>query len=245
MTQKPTPRADLPTLLALLFAAVLPSLLAWSYFMTLPNGIVAERFRQALYGTGKLVQFGFPLLFVWLWERGRPRPSRPRAAGVALGLGFGLVVAAGVFALYFGWLRDSSLLAGTPALVRKVLVGFGVAAGPRYLAAAVFYVTAHSLFEEYYYRWFIFGRMRLFLSLWPALTLSSLVFMAHHVILLAAYLPGQFWTAVVPLSLCVAVGGGVWAWLYAQTRSLYAPWLSHALVDAALFAIGWNLLKRG
>ena len=245
MTPRPSPKADLPTLLALIFAAALPSLMAWSYFMALPGGQVWPWLRQGLFGAGKLVQFGFPLMFVWLWERGRPRPTRPRAAGVALGLGFGLAVAAGVFALYFGWLRDSSLLAGTPVLVRKTLVGFGIAAAPRYLAVALFYVAAHSLFEEYYYRWFIFGRMRAFLPLWPAVTLSSLVFMAHHVILLSAYLPGQFWTVVVPLSLCIAVGGGVWAWLYAQTQSLYAPWLSHALVDAALFAVGWDLLQRG
>jgi len=245
MAEKPSPKADLTTVLALVFASALPSSMAWLYFFVLVGNPGPDLFRQGAFSAGKLVQFAFPLVFVWFWQGRRPRPSRPSMAGVALGLAFGLAVAAGIFALYFGWLRYSSLLEAMPALLHRVLTNFGVTGVARYLALALFYVAAHSLFEEYYYRWFLFGRMRAFLSLWPALALSSLVFMAHHVILLAAYLPGQFWTTVIPLSLCVAVGGGVWAWLYDRTQSLYAPWLSHAIVDAALFAIGWDLLQRG
>jgi uncharacterized protein len=245
MAESSPPRANMPTALALVIAAVLPSFMAWLYFFVLAGRPGPDPIRQGAYGAGKLIQFAFPLVFVWFWQRGRPCPSWPRMTGLALGLGFGLAVAVGVFALYFGWLRDSSLLEGTPALLRRVLASFGVASGLRYLTLAIIYVAAHSLFEEYYYRWFLFGRMRAFLPMWLAVVLSSLVFTAHHVILLTAYLPGQFWTAVVPLSLCIAVGGGVWAWLYARTKSLYAPWLSHAIVDAALFAIGWNLLQRG
>ena len=245
MTEKPPPKADLPAALALVFASVLPSSMAWLYFFVLVGNPGPDLARQAAFGAGKLVQFAFPLVFVWFWQGQRPRPSRPSRTGVALGLAFGLAVAAGIMAPYFGWLRQSSLIEGMPARLRQILESFGVADGARYLILALFYVAAHSLFEEYYYRWFLFGRLRDFLSLWPAITVSSLVFMAHHVILLSAYLPGQFWTAAVPLSLCVAVGGGVWAWLYARTRSLYAPWLSHAIVDAALFAVGWDLLQRG
>lgn len=245
MPESLRPKADPPTALALVFAAVLPSLLAWLYFFVLVGNPGPDLFRQGAYGVGKLVQFAFPLAFVWLYQRSWPRALKPSMAGAMLGFGFGLTVAAGVFALYFGWLRETSLLEGTPILLRRVIDSFGVSSGAGYLALAIFYVAAHSLFEEYYYRWFIFGRMRSFLSLWPSVVLSSLVFMAHHVILLAAYLPSQFWTVVIPLSLCVAVGGGVWAWLYARTQSLYAPWLSHAIVDAALFAVGWDLLQRG
>src|SRR5665213_3618082 len=245
MAEIPPPKADLTTALALVFAAALPSLMAWLYFFVLVGNPGPDPLRQGVFGVGKFVQFAFPLVFVWFWHGRRPRPSWPSMAGLTLGLAFGLVVAASVFTLYFGWLRHSSLLGGTPALLRRVLGSCGVAGGARYRVLALFYVAAHSLFEEYYYRWFLFGRLRAFLSLWPALALSSLVFMAHHVILLSDYLPGQFWTAVVPLSICIAVGGGVWAWLYAGTQSLYAWWLNHAIVDAALFAVGWDLLQRG
>jgi membrane protease YdiL (CAAX protease family) len=74
-----------------------------------------------------------------------------------------------------------------------------------------------------------------------AIVLSGLAFMAHHVFILYVYMPGYFLTAVVPFSLCVAGGGVVWAWLYDRSGSLYAPWLSHAVVDAGLFVIGYDL----
>ena len=45
-------------------------------------------------------------------------------------------------------------------------------------------------------------------------------------------------------SVCVAVGGAMWAWLYERTGSLLGPWLSHLLVDAAIFAIGYDLVRH-
>jgi uncharacterized protein len=47
------------------------------------------------------------------------------------------------------------------------------------------------------------------------------------------------WTWLFSLS--VAVGGAFWAWLYQRTGSLYGPWLSHLLVDAAIFLVGYDL----
>ena len=34
------------------------------------------------------------------------------------------------------------------------------------------------------------------------------------------------------------------AWLYERGGSVWSPWLSHLLVDAAIFVIGWDLLQR-
>jgi hypothetical protein len=58
------------------------------------------------------------------------------------------------------------------------------------------------------------------------------------------YLPGKVWTGVVPASLAVALGGAMWASIYERGGSLLAPWLSHTIIDAALFVIGWDLLRR-
>jgi membrane protease YdiL (CAAX protease family) len=41
----------------------------------------------------------------------------------------------------------------------------------------------------------------------------------------------------------VAIGGVVWAVVYQRSKSLLGPWLSHLLVDAAIFAIGWDLIS--
>ena len=44
-------------------------------------------------------------------------------------------------------------------------------------------------------------------------------------------------------SLGIAVGGAVWAWIYDRTGSLVAPWISHMIVDAGIFALGYFLIK--
>src|ERR1700722_16537939 len=138
MAEIPPPKADLTTALALVFAAALPSSLAWLYFFVLAGNPGPDPLRQGAFGVGKFVQFAFPLAFVWFWQGRPPRPTWPGRAGVTWGLAFGLAVAAGVFTLYFGWLRHSSLLEGTPTLLRRVLGSFGVASGARYLALAFF-----------------------------------------------------------------------------------------------------------
>jgi membrane protease YdiL (CAAX protease family) len=168
--------------------------------------------------------------------------QRPHFSGLRPGLMFGLTVAAVMLGGYFGALRGTSLLSTTPAMVRHKLEQVNMATPPRYAVLAVFLVVVHSLLEEYYWRWFVFGGLRQFLSLVPAMFLSSLAFMAHHVVLLYVYLPGKFWAVALPFALAIAVGGAVWAWLYERNDSLWSPWLSHLIIDAAILVIGWDLL---
>ena len=74
------------------------------------------------------------------------------------------------------------------------------------------------------------------------IVISSVGFMAHHVILLSVYF-GWGSPLTYLFSLAVAVGGAFWAWLFAASRSLLGPWLSHMLVDAAIFLIGYDLVR--
>ena len=124
----------------------------------------------------------------------------------------------------------------------RKLEGFGLATPAGFVLLTVFLALIHSLLEEYYWRWFVFGWLRRLLPLLPALLLSSVAFMSHHVIILAVFFPGQFWTATVPFSLAIAGGGFVWAWLYDRTGSLYAPWLSHLIIDLAIMAVGYDMV---
>jgi membrane protease YdiL (CAAX protease family) len=41
----------------------------------------------------------------------------------------------------------------------------------------------------------------------------------------------------------IAIGGAAWAWVYDRSKSLYGPWLSHLIVDAAIFWIGFDLVR--
>jgi membrane protease YdiL (CAAX protease family) len=230
---------------ALVFAMVFPTAAAWGYFLALAGpGTGFNRVQQLAYPASKVVQFGFPVLVLALRGVPWPRPRRPDRIGLGFGLAFGLLVAGLMLGVYFGVLRNSSLLAATPRQLQVKLEQVGMATPARYAILAGFVVLGHSLMEEYYWRWFVFGRLRQLLARGPAIGLSSLAFMAHHVVVLYVYLPGKFWTAVVPFSLAIAVGGAVWAWLYERAGTLYPSWLSHLLVDAAIFAIGWDLLLR-
>jgi membrane protease YdiL (CAAX protease family) len=232
-------------LLALVFAMSFPSVMTWVEFMILPGaGRERNMALQATFWLGKLVQFSFPIVYIWFFRREELAVHKPSVRGLKLGAAFGLVVGAGALILYFAWLKTTPALAKTPERIHGWLSEFNLATPGGYLGMACFIAVLHSFLEEYYWRWFVFGRLEKHLPLAAAMGLSSCAFMAHHVILLSVYLHGYFWEAVVPFSLCVAGGGVVWAWLYHRCQSLYAPWVSHLLVDLALMGLGYDMLAK-
>ncbi len=222
----------------LLFAMLYPTLATWLYFVVLAG----EEWVKIAYGIGKAVQFALPLVWVWFVQRQRPRWHAPGKAGLGAGLGFGLVVLLAMLGLYYGYLRDSRYLAAAPQAVWEKLADFGATTEGRFLVFVSFIAVIHSLLEEYYWRWFVFGQLRRALPVWLALGLSSLAFALHHVIVVGTYV--HSWYAVAIFSLAVAAGGGMWAWIYHRGGSLYGPWLSHFLVDAGLMWIGFDLCRR-
>jgi hypothetical protein len=230
--------------LALAFAMVFPSVMSWVYFVALAGGGQGNTAVQLAYGAGKAVQFGFPFLYVWWFARQDIRIRPPPARGLGLALAFGLLVGAGMLALYHFWLKHTPLFEQAPGQIYEKLQEFNLATPAGFFALAIFIAVAHSLFEEYYFRWFIFGRLARHVALPRAIAISSLAFMAHHVIVLAVYFPGplRFVTVVLPFSLAVAVGGAVWAWMYHRSGSLYAPWLSHLVIDVAVMLVGWDMV---
>jgi membrane protease YdiL (CAAX protease family) len=231
--------------LALAFTMALPSLMTGLEFLVLPGGHEeGSPAILALFGAGKLVQFLFPLAYVWWFDRDSLRIRPPTARGLEIGIAFGLVVAGGIIGLYFAWLRYTPWMESTPRRVQEWLTKITITTPMKFLIIALFISVLHSFLEEYYWRWFVFGRLARHVPEVVAFVVSGLAFMAHHVIILGVYLPGYFWTLAVPFSLCVAGGGIVWAWLYARTGSLYAPWVSHLLVDAALMVVGYEMVAR-
>ena len=57
--------------LALAFAIALPTLVTLVYFEWLED--FSSQFQQVAFAIGKIIQFGFPLAWVWLWYRKRLR----------------------------------------------------------------------------------------------------------------------------------------------------------------------------
>ena len=238
MPSSPARRAFDPLVVA---AMVLPTVGAWIYFVVLEGRALA----RPVYVASKVVQFSLP---VWWWTAlrgGLPRSGLGRGGWrlAAIGLGSGLVLSAGLAALYAGLLRGSPLLAEAAVRIRQAIGDFRISGPAGYLAMAAGLSVVHSLLEEAYWRAFVFQRLSAGLPSALAVGLGSLAFAAHHLIVVARYLPpDHFWTLAVPATAAVGLAGAHWCALFRRTGSLLAPWLSHLVADVTVLSIGYLLV---
>ena len=49
--------------------------------------------------------------------------------------------------------------------------------------------------------------------------------------------------ALAAASALLLIGGLSWSWCYQKYRSIWPGYLSHLLVDASIFWIGWQILS--
>lgn len=236
---------------------VLPTAVTWVYFDLLSTA--APAVQQAAYSLGKAIQFALP---AWGWRYRKsgqqaigqqsnlsdtrnqavvidwPEPDYKRS--LLWGLASGVAIALTALILYHWVLEPSGWMAGPTEQARAKLKETGLNSLPIFLAVALFYSLCHSGLEEYYWRWFMFRHLTLRCSMAIATVVSSLGFMAHHVLVLARFF-GWASPLTYLLALCVAVGGVIWAVLYRKFGTVVGPWLSHAFVDAAIFAIAYQM----
>ena len=225
---------------AILFALAYPTVLTYVYFVYLTSA--PQLVQHVVFGGGKILQFGFPLFWVLVIERQRLKLGSVSAREIVAGLGFGLLIGAAMWALYYFWLVPTGIMNVAAEPIRAKVSDFGIDSLWKYAAFGLFYTLAHSLAEEYYWRWYVFAQSTRVMSVGVANLVSSLGFTAHHIILLGTFF--GYGNAITWIfSAAIAVGGAVWAWMYQRDRSLYPVWLSHALVDAAIFSIGYHLVQ--
>jgi uncharacterized protein len=222
------------------FAVVFPTIITWAYFVLAAKYSTSTQ--QVTYSVLKTIQFAFPLVWVWAVLREPIRPSKPRVEGLLIGALFSAAVVGAGWLLFHDVLRHSAAFSGLAPLIHEKIAGFGIDSIWKYALLAAFYSLFHSLLEEYYWRWFVFAQLRRLVPLWPAIVVSALGFMAHHVVVLGQFFQQTPWVAWL-LASAVAVGGVFWAWLYERTGSLLAPWLSHLLIDAGIFWVGCELVQ--
>lgn len=234
---------------ALVFAMVFPSIVTAIYFVWLQSADPSVQ--KAAFGVLKVCQFGFPIAWFW-WDRNffdhlpeRNGLSNKRwtiKRGAVVGLVFGVAVGVLMFGGFFFGLAKMPEGATLTLAVQEKIENMGLNSVWMYAGMGVFYALIHSFLEEYYWRWFVFRGLERYCSFMTAAVLSSFAFMAHHVILLTHFFGVESWVAYA-MSLGVAVGGFAWAWIYRRSQSLLGPWLSHLLVDAAIFGLGYFLVR--
>lgn len=226
---------------AVFAALAFPTLLVWVYFVVLPEQEASPAIQQTAYTLGKILQFAFPLVWVLAIQRCRLAWKKPDTKGVTEGFLFGVAIFVATLILYCAWLKPAGVLEVAREPIRLRLAGYGLTSLPMYLLFGVFIALAHSLLEEYYWRWFVFGELRRLVPFPVAIAVSGVGFMSHHVVVLSTYF-GWWSLPAVLFSLAVAVGGAAWAWIYHRSGSLYGVWVSHLLVDVAIFVVGYDLV---
>jgi membrane protease YdiL (CAAX protease family) len=237
---EPATKATRRDVAAVIFALMFPSLLTWVYFIGLAES--AAGLQLAAKSVGIVIQIGFPLYWVVCVQKQRLSRPQFKWRGLLVGGLLGVAIVAAMFTAYHLWLRPSGAFDAAAEEIREKVKGFGIDSTAKFAALGVFYAAVHSLLEEYYWRWFVFAQLRRVMEVGPAIAISAVGFMAHHVIVLSVFFGwGSFLSLF--LSLNVAVGGILWAWLFDRSRSLYGPWLSHAVVDAGIFLVGYEIVK--
>lgn len=222
----------------LAFAWILPSLVTLVYFVLLDGQ--PPLLQQVVYGLAKGLQFALPVIWVQGILRKPARIGRPRWPMVAEGIAFGALVFAAMLAIHHFALLPRVEMDRAAQIVRQKVAGLDLTSPGRFVALGAFYSLFHSLLEEYYFRWFLHGRLARWLRRPWAILASSVGFTAHHVIVLAWYFGGSP-ALVAFFSFSIAIGGAVWAWQYERSGSLLGPWLGHLLVDAGIFTIGYGM----
>ena len=228
--------AGIAPLWLIVVSLVLPTIITYIYFFVLSTQ--SKPIQSVGMGLCKAIQFGLPIFWLVKIRRWNNNFQRPNSNAMIPSLIFGAVIFALALALFHGWLKQTAPMQAAMVEIQAKVAEMGLATPMKFIGLAAFYTVCHSLLEEYYWRWFVFGMVRQRTAIATAIVVSSLGFMAHHVLVLSRFF-GPFSIGTWFFSFCVAVGGAIWAWQYHKTGRLYAPWLSHAIIDAVIFTIGY------
>lgn len=219
-------------LLALLLLLPVPSIATAASLFWWPEALASKVF----FILGKLWIVALPLFWTKFIERQPLSWSPPRRGGFGMGLMLGIIIAVGILAAY-ALARNTGLL--DPAQVSERAARTGLNHLGFYLGGALYWITLNSLMEEYVWRWFVFRKFETLIGGRLAVVAAGLGFTAHHIVALAA----QFnWTVTALGSFGVFIGGATWSWLYLRYRSVWPCYVSHAIVDAPIFWIGYQLI---
>jgi membrane protease YdiL (CAAX protease family) len=222
--------SDRSAVVALLLTIPVPSLAVLAGMVWWPGTALG----QAMFAGGKAWILMLPLVWHLLIDRERPSWSPMRRGALGLGVLSGLVIAVGIAGTFL-LCRDRIAIEPFRAPLERA----GITSLPIFIALALYTSFINALLEEYVWRWFVAGRAARVMPHAAAVVVAALAFAAHHLIAVSQYLP-------LPLALLatlgVAIGGGWWSWMYLRFGSVWPGYVSHVLVDLAIFAIGGWLL---
>lgn len=108
-----------------------------------------------------------------------------------------------------------------------------------YWPFALFLSVIHSLIEEYYWRWFVFGRLKNVVNVPYAHAIAGISFAAHHIVIATQFFPVPWGFLFGGLA---GAGGIIWSVMYDKQKTLAGAWFCHLIVDLGIMLIGHNIL---
>jgi membrane protease YdiL (CAAX protease family) len=223
------------------YLAIVPSLLlplfgALVYFVLCAESALTP----FICGTIKLGLLILPFAVTWRWGKARfITPSWCRLTRIiSEGIISGTIMASLLLWLLLGPGLESLHLAA-PQVVAKAQA-FGIKDVSSFLLIAGFTSIVHAGYEEFYWRWFVFGQLSRRVPSWCAHPIAGVAFAAHHMVIGWVYAGPVVALAV---GLVVAMAGMVWSQLYRRHGSLVGAWISHGCCDIALFYIQWLMIS--
>lgn len=190
---------------------------------------------RALFALSKVWLFTLPVLWLRFVEKKRFSLSPPRNGGFGAGIISGLIISAAIVGLYV--LSGDKFIDKAFFTEKLTLVGLGSL--PTYLGGMAYWVMVNSVLEEYVWRWFCVKQCEKIWRKPVAITASALFFTLHHILAMSVFFPP------VTVAICssgVFIGGVIWSAMYIRYRSIWPCYVSHAIVDIAVFGIGASML---
>ena len=225
-------------ILAVIPTMVLPFFASLVYFVWLAGSITAT----IVYSLTKVFTVVWPILAAILLEgyAFKPRPVRWKRhwAALPLGAATGLLVGGAIIVAYRLTPVGDYARASADDVAGRVMK-IGITGPGRYVMVSVLLAGLHSLVEEFFWRWYVFGRLHRTVPHSLAYLLANLGFAGHHYVVLSCYFSA---IGTFAFGTSVGLGGVLWCWLYRRQRTLAGCWFSHALVDAVIFCIGYRLV---
>lgn len=231
-----TPRTRI--LISVIPAMILPLLAAFFYFVLFP----AAQQAWGIYAGTKIFILLWPLIALLLIQKKRPTGQpidwAKHVRAIPLGLGTGAIIVAWGISVY-EFTAVGEYVRTYAGEIRTKVEELNLGVSLVYILFTGGISLLHSLLEEYYWRWFVFGQLEKVLKPWPAYLVASLAFASFHYVVLSSYFPPL---GVFGFGTLVGIGGLLWCWMLRRQKSLVGIWVSHALVDAGIFYIGYDLL---
>ena len=190
---------------------------------------------QLIFLASKIWILLLPLFWQVYIDKHKLSWSRPKHGGFGIAAGLGIFISIVIFIFY---LAIGKFLI-EPQIVKDMAARTGLANPAIYLAGAAYWVLINSVLEEYVWRWFVVKQCSVLMSSRPAIAVSAVCFTLHHILAMQVYFS---WLVVVIASTGIFIGGALWSWCYMRYKSVWPGYVSHAIVDIAVFAIGYHLI---